>query len=126
MKIEFKRTRLVILTLATLLVFAFVAARCRSAMAGPVSPTPAVTTAVGEVSGCITDKYSGYPVGNVWVACAGKQTNSDSNGNYWLSEISEGNHSIRAEKEGYYNYSASITITKGGNTTHNFNMEKSN
>ena len=76
----------------------------------------------GAVTGTVTDGTSGQPVGSVQVYLdgTGLGTLSRDNGRFVILNVPAGDYTIRAERIGYASAEATITVTSGATTQHDF------
>lgn len=83
-------------------------------------------SAAGGIKGLVTSSSS--PLGNVSIQLSGiyqTTSNSSSGTNYRINSVAPGTYTLTASKTGYNDYSASVTISSGTNTTYNIAMTRS-
>ncbi len=78
----------------------------------------------GSISGRLTDNLTSMPVGGATVsyAVSGVTTTvtADTNGNYAISNLTEGSYSLTAAAGGYSSLTQSLSLGPGGSVTANF------
>jgi hypothetical protein len=83
-------------------------------------------TTTGSVKGVVTNYNTGEPVEGAYVTVSDSYTNSYSDGSYRIENVSEGDFlSIYATKEGYEDYSDSVSVKAGSTTTKDIELEPS-
>ncbi len=78
----------------------------------------------GAVSGRVLNEYTGDPVADVEVTCAGQETLTDDQGAYFLNDIPKGVHLLEGRKGGYLTYSIGLYISS--ETHHVFRLAQGN
>lgn len=81
--------------------------------------TPAMAQATGTVTGQVTDQETGQPLGSVQVFAAGTNRNAltNSDGRFLLTNVPEGERTIRAVLIGYGQEEQTVTVTAGQTAT---------
>jgi len=81
--------------------------------------TPASAQATGTVTGQVTDRETGQPLGSVQVFAAGTNRNAltNSDGRFVLTNVPEGERTIRAVLIGYGQEEQTVTVTAGQTAT---------
>lgn len=103
---------------------------CLGAIAGALSTllllsagaTDAGAQATGSVHGRVTDEAGGRPLANVTVAVVGTSRGAltDASGDYTISGVPAGTHTVRAQFLGFAAVSHSVTVAVGQAATVNF------
>ena len=105
----------------TLLALAIVAFGCSLLSCGSsssTSPTPTPTpTPAPSLAGTVTDAVSGAAVSGVAVAAQGQSATTGSDGKYSLTGLTAGAASLTAQHQGHVNFSQSVTLASGTNTS---------
>ena len=79
----------------------------------PTTPTPTAPS----LAGTVTDVVSGAPVSGVAVAAQGQSATTGSDGRYSLTSLTAGAASLTAQHQGHVNFSQSLTLASGTNTS---------
>ncbi|MBC8175978.1 MAG: carboxypeptidase regulatory-like domain-containing protein, partial [Deltaproteobacteria bacterium] len=74
------------------------------------------TSSTGTIKGFVTDTKTGADLKGVLVSILNSSTETDSDGHYILTGISEGNWNVTASKTGYITYTGVVDVA-GGQTT---------
>ena len=77
----------------------------------------------GSISGQVTREGTSNPVANATVNVAGKSTRSDASGNYTLTSLLPGTHTVYVTADGFQNYQESALIQAGNNTVKNIALK---
>lgn len=83
----------------------------------------------GSVAGVVKDALNNNPIEGALITIENgeenKTTTTNSNGEYLLEELNEGNYTIKAEKEGYQTKTNEIIVIADTEVTNNFNLQPS-
>lgn len=95
------------------------------ASVGLATPLRAQGTTMGTVTGKVTDAADGRPLPGAYVVIVGTQQGvaTREDGSYRIL-LREGSHELRARVIGYGSVSATVSVTAGGQTTHDFALPK--
>src|SRR5512142_612702 len=91
-----------------------------------VVPAAAAQDARGTIVGRVTDARSGGPLAQVSVTVEGARlgTTTGSDGQYRISGVSAGNHTVAARRIGYAVVRKPVTVVSGGAATVEFSLEQ--
>jgi TonB-linked SusC/RagA family outer membrane protein len=90
-----------------------------------VAASPALAqTAVGTVTGTVTDRQTNRPIEGVQVRVVGspRGTQTDQTGQFRLTNVGTGTVSLVVQRIGYGASTRSVSVTTGGTTTANFTL----
>jgi thermitase len=82
----------------------------------PVPPPP--TT--GSISGKVMDAANGSPIAGATVGCNGVSVTSDSNGEFVITNLSQGVYTVAASASGYADASQTVEVLAGQTSVANF------
>jgi hypothetical protein len=86
--------------------------------------TPTPPPDPGNITGTVTDSSTGNPIqGATVTADTGESDTTDASGNYTLSSVSAGDHTVTASASGYVTQQQQTTVPSGGTTTLNFALD---
>ncbi|MDQ7826993.1 MAG: delta-60 repeat domain-containing protein [Candidatus Eremiobacteraeota bacterium] len=89
---------------------------------GP-GPVPSPTPTTGDVTGTVTDAATSLPIVGVTVTIGTSSTSTAVDGTYSITGLSAGLHVISGQKNGYKNYSSSVSVAAGSTAVHDFSMD---
>ncbi|HEY9475734.1 MAG TPA: carboxypeptidase regulatory-like domain-containing protein [Mycobacteriales bacterium] len=76
----------------------------------------------GNISGTVTDAADGHPLAGARVEAGGSSANTDAQGHYDLMLLA-GSYDMTVSAYGYgHDATTGVTVTDGGNTTHDFTL----
>ncbi|NVM22613.1 MAG: carboxypeptidase regulatory-like domain-containing protein, partial [Desulfobacterales bacterium] len=78
------------------------------------------------IKGMVTDSVTGSGISGATVSASGptsRSTTTDSSGYYSLSNLNPGSYSVTASKSGYHSQTKSTTVSGGGTSTLNFQLQ---
>ena len=87
----------------------------------PESETQVQPSGNGNVKGTVTNAGTGAVVDGVSITIS-KTTTSAADGTFTISDISSGVQTVTATKEGFKDYSSTVTVTANSTVTHNIAM----
>jgi thermitase len=78
----------------------------------------------GSIAGKITDSAAGSPIPEATVSDGARTALSDTNGQYVISDVPEGNYTVTASATGYSTSSQAVSAVAGQTATANFALAK--
>jgi len=79
-----------------------------------------IAAGTGTIAGKVTNISNGVALAGATITYSGGSTTTDASGNYTLSNVAAGTHSVTAAHSGYVSRTLSATVTAGVTTTLNF------
>ncbi|HIH48083.1 TPA: DUF87 domain-containing protein [Candidatus Woesearchaeota archaeon] len=77
----------------------------------------------GTISGYVTNNLTGDPLENVTIYLDTKQATTGTLGNYSMTDITYGDHTFYAIKQGFETYVGNLSMPAMGNITFNFTLD---
>jgi len=90
--------------------------------APPSAPPPSPAT--GSIAGKVTDAGDGSPIAGATVSCNGVSVTSNSNGEFVITNLSQGAYTVSASASGYADASQTVEVVAGQTSVANFALVK--